>query len=50
MRDHNNAEEVPSPELTDKELETVSGGAIYMKYGDIKGDVTREGPEKWIEL
>ena len=30
-------------ELTEKELDKVFGGSIYMKYGDIKGQVTTDG-------
>jgi hypothetical protein len=40
MGDYDDAEDLPSLELTDEQLETVSGSAIYMKYGDIKGSVT----------
>jgi bacteriocin-like protein len=47
MRDHNNVEEVPSLELTDEELSSVSGG---VQYGDIKGEATSEGHTKWIQL
>jgi bacteriocin-like protein len=50
MRDHSNVEELSNRELTDEELSTVSGGAIYMTYGSIKGDVTAKGSENWIEL
>jgi hypothetical protein len=32
-----------------KNAKGVKGG-LYMKYDSIKGDVTAEGHEKWIEL
>ena len=37
-------------ELTEDELNAASGGAIYMKFDNIDGQVTTEGHEKWIEL
>ena len=37
-------------ELTEDELKAASGGAIYMNFGGIDGDVTTQGFEKWIEL
>jgi len=37
-------------ELADEELSAVSAGAIYMNYGDVKGEVTADSHEKWIEL
>jgi hypothetical protein len=37
-------------ELTPDELDLVSGGAIYMKFGGIDGQVTTEGFDKWIDL
>jgi hypothetical protein len=30
-------------ELTEQELGKVTGGGIYMKYGEIKGPVTTDG-------
>jgi len=49
MRYDNNIEVVPNLELTDKELETVSGGAIYTKFSGIEGDVKTEGCN-WVDL
>lgn len=49
MRDYTNIEEVPSIELTDEELATVSGGAIHLKFGDTEGNAASKGDEKWIE-
>jgi len=37
-------------ELSDDELESVSGGGGYMKLGDIKGESMLARHEKWIEL
>jgi bacteriocin-like protein len=37
-------------ELTEKELDKVSGGGIYMKYKGDLGPTTMEGREKWINL
>ena len=37
-------------ELTEEELKRVSGGAIYLKYGDVKGQTTTNGFKDWIEL
>jgi len=42
--------ELSTEELTNEELSTVSGGGIFLKYGDIKGDTTSAGHEKWIEV
>ena len=43
-------DELNPGELNLEELGKVSGGGIYMKYEDIKGDVTSNGHENWIEL
>jgi bacteriocin-like protein len=37
-------------ELTEKELNEVSGGDKTVKLDTIKGQVTNQGFEKWIEL
>ena len=37
-------------ELTEEELKKVSGGAIYMDYGGVKGEVTTSGHKDWIEI
>ena len=37
-------------ELTEEELKPASGGAIYMKWDGIGGQVTTQGFDKWIEL
>ena len=37
-------------ELTEDELNDASGGAIYMNWEGIDGQVTTQGYEKWIEL
>lgn len=51
MSDCNNIEDVPCIELNDEELSIVSGGGIYISLGgNIKGDNTKEGHERWIEL
>jgi len=42
--------ELSTEELANEEMSTVSGGGIYLKYGDIKGDTTSAGHEKWIEV
>jgi len=35
-------------ELTEKELNEVSGGDKTVKWDTVKGDVTTQGSEKWI--
>jgi len=37
-------------ELTEAELKAVAGGAIYMQWDGIDGEVTTKEHEKWIEL
>ena len=37
-------------QLSDKEADGASGGAIYLKYGDIQGESTSGSTDKWIEL
>ncbi len=36
--------------LTEGELHETSGGAVYMKYGDIKGESTEDRHKDWIEV
>ena len=36
-------------ELTEEELKRVSGGATFIKIGDVKGDPTTDGYKDWIE-
>jgi hypothetical protein len=54
MTDNKNMErdtKAGSEELGQDELDQVSGGAAYLKLGDIKGEALEGGGHKeWIEL
>ncbi len=36
--------------LAEGELREAAGGAVYLKYGDIKGEPTEDRHKDWIEL
>lgn len=37
-------------ELSAEELESVAGGAAYMKLGDIKGEASSSDHKEWIDI
>ncbi len=42
---------IEAEELTDEELENVAGGAVFMKYGPVKGGATPQAdPTKTPEI